>query len=128
MGEPRMGGFYYLHTDGNLIFKSQSVMDYDPHYFDSPFVKKVWRIDLRDRFTAWQVVLEALDMGCSIPRAKELSEKWGLTIDDSIEMLKRSPRNEVTDAMTKGMDIFIKEILGMEIESFWAKVKEDWKK
>ena len=46
----------------------------------------------KDRLDAWRLILEALSMGCSIPRAKELSEKWGLTFEDSIEMLKRYPR------------------------------------
>ena len=119
------GGFYYLHTDGNLIFKPASMVDYDPHYFDSPFIKKVWRLDFKNRFDAWRLILEALSMGCSIPRAKELAEKWGLTLEDSIEMLKRTNRDEVSNAMTEGMKIFIPEILGMEVEAFWAKFKED---
>jgi len=114
-----MDGYYYLHTEGNLIFKPAIIAD-DPHYFDSPFVKKVWCLDKTDRLCAWKIVLEALSMGCSISRARELAGKWKLTFDDSIELLKRTPRNEITEAMTKGMDIFIKEILGMEIERFWA--------
>ncbi len=116
-------GFYYLHTDGNLIFKPAIVVS-DPSYFDSPFVKKVWRLDTTDRLCAWRIVLEALSMGCKVNRAKELAIKWGLTFEDSIELLKRTGREEVTEAMTKGMDSFIKEILGMEIEHFWAKIKE----
>ena len=121
-------GFYYLHTNGSLIFKPASVVEHDSHYFDSPFVEKVWWLDVKDRLCAWRIVLEALSMGCSIPRAKELAEKWGLTLDDSIEMLKHAGRDEVSGAMTEGMKIFIPEILGMEIEYFWTKVKEDWKK
>jgi len=121
-----MDGFYYLHTDGSLIFKPATVIDYDPHYFDSPFVKKVWHIDLKDRLNAWKIVLEALSMGCSIPRARELAGKWKLTFEDSIELLKRTPRNEVTEAMTEGMKIFIPEILGMEVERFWTLIKEEW--
>lgn len=124
--ELEQAGFYYLHANGNLIFKPASVVNYDSDYFSSPFVRKVWRVNVKDRLCAWRIVLEALSMGCSIPRAKELSEKWGLTLDDSIEMLKRTPRNEVTAAMTEGMKIFIPEILGMEVERFWALTKEDW--
>jgi len=120
-----MDGFYYLHTDGNLIFKPAVVAE-SPDYFDSPFVKKVWRLDLSDRLNAWRIVLEALSMGCRVERAKELAEKWGLTFNDSIEMLKRMNRKEISEGMIKGMDIFIKEILGMGIEAFWAKVKEGW--
>ena len=120
-------GFYYLHTDGNLIFKPSIVVD-DPSYFDSPFVKKVWRLDLKDRLCGWRIVLEALSMGCNIKRARELAGKWRLTFEDSIELLKRTPRNEVSEAMTEGMKIFIPEILGMEVERFWALIKQDWNK
>ncbi len=119
-------GFYYLHTEGNLIYKPAIVAE-DPDYFDSPFVKKVWRLDVNDRLCAWRIVLEALSMGCNVGRARELAGKWRLTFKNSIELLKRTPRNEVTQAMTEGMRIFIKEILGMEVEHFWALTKEDWK-
>ena len=120
-------GFYYLHSEGNLIFKPTIVAD-DPGYFNSPFVKKVWRLDTNDRLCAWTIILEALSMGCSIDRAKELSNLWKLTLDDSIEMLKRAERDKVTSAMKEGLEIFIREILGMEIEAFWVKVKENWNK
>lgn len=125
--EPQISndGYYYLHTNGNLIFKPAIVVD-DPEYFDSPFVKKVWRVDVKDRLCSWKIVLEGLSMGCSIPRARELAGKWKLTFKDSIELLKRTPRHEVTKAMTEGMKIFIPEILGMEVEHFWALTKEDW--
>jgi len=120
-------GFYYLHTNGSLIFKPAAVAasKYDT-YFISDFVKHVWELDLSDRLCAWRIVLEALSMGCSIPRARELAGKWKLTFEDSIELLKRTPRNEVTEAMTEGMKIFIPEILGMEVERFWALTKENW--
>ena len=80
----------------------------------------------KDRLDAWRLILEALSMGCSIPRAKELSEKWGLTFEDSIEMLKRYPREDVTPAIARGMDIFIGQILGMDIERYWDKTREEW--
>ena len=37
-------GYYYEHQNGRIIFKNAVVVDMDPHYFDSPFVKRVWRI------------------------------------------------------------------------------------
>jgi hypothetical protein len=117
-------GFYYLHSNGNLIYKPSTVVDDDSHYFDSPFVKHVWRIDTKDRASAWRVVLEGPTMHCSIPRAKELAEKWGLTFEDSINLLKRTKQMVVMIQMREGLSIFIKEILGMEVDEYWKKVKE----
>ena len=119
-------GFYYLHTDGSLIFKPLSVA-IDPAYFVSPFVKKVWECNSTSRLIAWKIVLEALSMGCSIPRAKELAGKWGLDYKDSIEVVKRGGEGgDVTDLMRIGMAIFIKEILEMDIDTYWNKIMQDW--
>ncbi len=120
------GGYYYLHTNGNLIFKPVSVVDYDPCYFDSPFVKKFWRLDFTDRFDAWRLILEALSMGCRVERAKELAQKWGLTFEDSVELLKRTPPQKVTTDMMAGLGFLAEKILGMRIDVYWDKVKEEW--
>ncbi len=39
-------GYYYLHTNGTIIFKSMLVVDEtnEVEYFDSPFVVKYWHI------------------------------------------------------------------------------------
>ena len=37
--------YIYLHTNGNLIMKSAVAVEADESYFDSPFVKQVWRIE-----------------------------------------------------------------------------------
>ena len=113
--------YYYLHTNGDLIGKPSIVVDSDPSYFDSPFVKKVWKIDFTGRKDAWTMILEALALKCRIDRATELVKKWNLTYEDSLEMLVRV---EVTDLMREGMDVFIKDILNMDIEEYWAKAKE----
>ncbi len=41
-------GAYYLHTNGDLIWKPAACFQNDPEYFDSPFVKKVWYIPKED--------------------------------------------------------------------------------
>lgn len=38
-------GYYYLHTNGSIIWKPSMVTRMDPEYFDSPFVVKVWEIN-----------------------------------------------------------------------------------
>jgi len=119
--------YYYLHTNGDLIGKNPVVVDSDSSYFDSPFVRKVWKIDVNNRGDAWGMILDALAIGCSIERAKELSVRWNLTYEDSIEMLKRTQPADVTDRMRKGMDVFITEILKMDVDEYWTKIEETFK-
>ncbi len=120
------GGYYYLHTNGDLIHKPSTVVDYDSQYFNSSFVKRVWGpLDTSNRENAWKVLLEALVNGAKVERIKELAQKWNCDYEDSIRMLKRI---KPTDDMQGGMGIFIKEILGMEEEIYWNKIKEDWDK
>jgi len=114
-----MEWYYYLHTNGDLIGKNPVVVTND--YFDSPFVKKFWRIDTTDRETAWMLVLEALALGAKIERIKELTNKWKLTFNDSINLLKYS---KPTSLMKKGLEIFIVKILDMSIDDYWNRVKE----
>lgn len=111
-----MRWFYYLHTNGSLIGKNPVVVDSDPAYFDSPFVKKVWNIDMEDRSTCWTFLLEALASGALVERVKELAQKWGCDKADSIKMMVRNKPNDLT---RKGMPIFIKEILGEDVEEYW---------
>ena len=54
-----MNGWYYLHTNGELIYKPAAS---DPD-FSSPFVRKHWAFDVSDRKDAWTVLLEALAFG-----------------------------------------------------------------
>ena len=112
--------YYYLHQNGLLIGKNPVVVETDPQYFDSPFVIKYWKLDLKDRSNAWILLLEALALGAKVEQAKELAEHWKLTYEDSIEMLKRV---EPTELMKKGMPIMIEEIFGMSTEEYWENFK-----
>lgn len=85
-----MDGYYYLHTGGDLIFKPTSVVNADPEYFDSPFVRKVWPIDKKDRATAYITVIEAAVMGAHQNRLNHLIDHWGLTDDDAKEFCQRA--------------------------------------
>ena len=76
-------GYYYLHTNGDLIYKPGIVMDSDPDYFDSPFVRKVWSIDLSDRGTCYQLLIDAQAMGVKQDRIDELKSKWKITEEDT---------------------------------------------
>jgi len=110
-----MSGFYYLHSETkDLIWKK-----FCPE-LDSPFVEKVWAVDTTDRGNAWQIMLEALAMNVNLNRAKYLAERWGLTFEDSMEMLKRV---QPTELMKKGFKIFIQKILDMEIDEYQKKIR-----
>lgn len=118
-----MKWYYYLHTNGDLIGKNPMVIDSDSQYFDSPFVKKVWQIDTEDRADCWKLVLEALALGGRADRAKELAKKWGMTLEDSVELLKRE---KPTELMKKGMEIFVVSVFNMIVNDYWKKVKVNW--
>lgn len=77
-----MIAYYYLHTNGDLIHKPTSVVDGDPNYFDSDFVRKVWKVGLKDRASAYLMLLEAATMGARKDRIDHLIDHWGMTDED----------------------------------------------
>lgn len=81
--------YYYLHTNGDLIHKPASAVDSDPNYFDSDFVRRFWKVDLRDRGTAYLVVLEAAAMGAGKERIDDLIDHWGMTDEDCFTFVER---------------------------------------
>jgi len=99
--------YYYLHTNGDIIGKSPYVVESDPDYFRSDFVRTYWKINLDDRSHAWTLCIEALDLGANEDRIKELIDKWGLTIDDSTEYLSRvKPSKEFNEKFFNFMETF----------------------
>lgn len=38
-------GYYYLHVNSNIIWKSKIVAEADESYFDSPYVVKYWKVE-----------------------------------------------------------------------------------
>ena len=75
-------GYYYLHTNGSLVYKPAIVVENDECYFDSDFVKYHWSFDKDNRADAWKIILQALYFDASIPEIKELIKKWNITPDD----------------------------------------------
>ena len=114
-----MKWYYYLHTNGDLIGKNPFVVDSDTGYFDSDFVKRVWKTDTKKRKTLWIMMLEALAMGARVGRIREIAEKNDCDKADSIEMLKRMKPNNL---MRKGMTIFVQEILNEDIGEYWKEI------
>lgn len=114
-------GYYYLHTNGDLIYIVNIVVDMDSEYFNSPFVKKYWKFECSNRFDAWMIILEALALDCNMEVAKNLSNKWGLNKEDSILMLKFCPNP--SELMKKGMSIFIEKILNLNVSDYWNEIQ-----
>ena len=112
--------YYYLHTNGDLIAKNPVVVDSDPSYFDSPFVKKHWLIDTDNRETGWRFLLEALHLGARLERVKELVSTWSFTKEDSFEFVSRVKPNGV---LQNGLKLFIAQVLGMEEDKYWDEFK-----
>ena len=99
--DEEMKGYYYLHMNGDLIWKPEIVAQ-DRGYFDSPFVEKVWFIDTTDRLQAWRFLLEALAAGARAARVSELADKWGCNILDLGEYLSRE--TEITPDRKTGFE------------------------
>ncbi len=89
-----MKGYFYLHTNGDLIWKPAIVVDSEPGYFDSPFVKRVWKIDTENRATYIAMLSLAKQDPTTRPnRIKELETKWNVTEKD-YECLRRIKNGE----------------------------------
>ncbi|HED3890501.1 TPA: hypothetical protein R4229_002908 [Morganella morganii] len=74
-------GWYYLHENGDLIYKpgSDSIADIR----DSDFAKCSWPLDQHDRKSAWDLLVEASALGANKERINELAEKWKCNDDDA---------------------------------------------
>lgn len=75
-------GYYYLHTNGDLIYK----VDHDylvADFRESDFVQTFWEIDPEDRETAWTVLVESLALGANKSKVLELANKWQCNNEDA---------------------------------------------
>ena len=55
--------YFYLHTNGCLIKKPGSITNFDPDYFDSPFVREVWKVDITNEESVTKFTTEATKAG-----------------------------------------------------------------
>ena len=79
-------GVYYLHTNGDMIYKS---VDEIPDIRNSDFVIGLWPVDPTDRETAWNICVEGLAAGATPSRIKELASKWKCDDKDAIHYAER---------------------------------------
>ena len=103
-----MNGYYYLHTNGDLIFKT-----YYPD--DSDFVKKVWSFDTSERTDAWTIILEALALVGNKNRVSELILKWDCNLSDLVEYISRVAKPN--SLQKRGLEIYF-ETIGVDIDDW----------
>jgi plasmid maintenance system killer protein len=72
-------GYYYLHTNGDLIFR-RTYPD-----LGSDFVRRIWPLYPDNRGSAWGICVEALALGAREGRIKELQDKWQLFNEDAVD-------------------------------------------
>lgn len=80
-------GWYYLHTNNELIYKSDSEAIADIR--ESDFARAAWPIDPSDREGAWNLLVEALSLGAKKERVLELAKKWGCDNEDAESYAER---------------------------------------
>lgn len=70
-----MIGWYYLHTNGDLIYKRE-LGDTAADIRESDFARALWPMVPNDRAGVWRILVEALAAGANKERVFELAKKW----------------------------------------------------
>jgi hypothetical protein len=81
-------GWYYLHTNGSLIYK-RDLDDTVADIRESDFAVALWPVDPSDRECAWTLLIEAWAANAEKSKVTELAEKWGCTDEDAAMLAKR---------------------------------------
>ena len=77
-----MEGWYYLHTNGSLIYKRE-LGGTAADIRDSDFARGLWPFDPEDREGAWRICVEGLAAGAKPERVKELATLWQCDDEDA---------------------------------------------
>lgn len=75
-------GWYYLHTNGELIYKRE-LGGTAADIRESDFAVGLWPVDPKDRECAWTIIIESLAAGAKKERVFELAKKWNCTDKDA---------------------------------------------
>lgn len=78
-----IGGWYYLHVNGDLIYK-RDLPGTAADIRDSDLAKTLWPFDHSDRSGAWRIVVEGLSLGANKKRVEELAKLWGCDDIDAV--------------------------------------------
>ncbi|ULI45854.1 hypothetical protein HUZ43_17840 [Raoultella ornithinolytica] len=76
-----INGWYYLHQNGDLIYKPSPDAIVDIR--DSDFAVCSWPVDVSSRKLAWEMLVEAMALGARESRIFELAEKWNCNDEDA---------------------------------------------
>lgn len=76
-----INGWYYLHENGELIYKPRPEAAADIR--ESDFARAMWPVDARDRASGWTIIVEGLAAGANASRVFGLATKWGCTDEDA---------------------------------------------
>lgn len=76
-------GWYYLHTNGKLIYKLD-LLGMAADIRESDLAVMLWPIDPEDRESAWQILIEALACGADLERVMKLAVKWRCSDGDAL--------------------------------------------
>lgn len=90
-------GWYYLHTNGDLIYKRE-LGDTAADIRESSFAKAMWPFDPDNREGVWRIVIEAACIGALPERIKALEELWKCNDEDAPGA---APRPRAADLTTR---------------------------
>jgi hypothetical protein len=78
-----MDGWYYLHVNGDLIFKRETDGSVGADIRESDLARGLWPVYCKDRENAWSILVESLASGASKQRVSDLAEKWKCDDNDA---------------------------------------------
>ena len=82
-------GWFYMHENGELIYKREIDGDTASDIRDSDFARGMWPVDPQDRATGWTLLIEGLAAGANHARVQELADRAGFNNEDAQEYAKR---------------------------------------
>jgi len=80
---------YYLHTNGELIFKREFGGETVAGIRESDFARGLWFFDPQDREGAWAILVEGLAAGANKDRVADLMGKWQCDNEDAKHFAER---------------------------------------
>src|SRR3990172_11287423 len=86
--DSEISGYYYLHQNGDLIYKDASFFSVED--LESDLIRAAWPLNPKRRANAWLLLIEAGAQGANLNRIKELAEKWGVNNEDALNFVEHS--------------------------------------
>lgn len=76
-------GWYYLHANGELIYKRELDGTVVADIRESDFARALWSVDPSDREGAWRILVEGLAAGANLSCVQRLANKWKCNNEDA---------------------------------------------